>query len=64
MTSSLSAETPELRAGLLRLYREFFDRAERKRRWLIEDDIPWDQINKSMDPALADVVESFCAVEL
>ena len=28
------------------------------------DDIPWDQCNRGMDPAVADVVESFCAVEL
>ena len=47
-----------------RLYRDFFDRAEKKRRWSIRDDIPWDQCNPRVDPAIADVVESFCAVEL
>src|SRR5947209_3633186 len=55
---------PELRAGLLRLYREFFDLAERRRRWSLADDIPWAEVNRAMDPAIADVVESFCAVEL
>jgi acyl-[acyl-carrier-protein] desaturase len=30
----------------------------------VADDIPWDQCNRGMDPAVADVVESFCAVEL
>jgi acyl-[acyl-carrier-protein] desaturase len=60
----LRPEEPELRDGLYRLFREFFRRAERKRRWSLEDDIPWSQVNKGMDPAIADVVESFCAVEL
>lgn len=60
----LRPDCPALRAGLRRLYRDFFDRAERKRRWSLREDIPWDQCNRSMDPAVADVVESFCAVEL
>jgi len=47
-----------------RLYRDFFDQAEKKRRWSIRDDIPWDQCNPNLNPAIADVVESFCAVEL
>jgi acyl-[acyl-carrier-protein] desaturase len=64
MPSVLDPDSPELRAGLYRLYREFFARAEKKRRWSLEDDIPWDQVNRTMDPAVADVVESFCAVEL
>ena len=46
------------------LYRDYFDKAERKRRWNVRDDIPWDSCNSSLDPAVADVVESFCAVEL
>jgi acyl-[acyl-carrier-protein] desaturase len=64
MNEHLAAESPALRAGLSRLYRDFFDRAERKRRWSIADDVPWERVNKSMDPAVADVVESFCAVEM
>jgi len=64
MSSLLRPDNPDLRAGLYRLYREFFDRAEKKRRWSLADDIPWDQVNRNMDPAVADVVESFCAVEL
>jgi acyl-[acyl-carrier-protein] desaturase len=55
---------PGLEAQFWRLYRDFFDRAERKRRWSIADDIPWDQYNPRLDPAIAHVVESFCAVEL
>ena len=64
MTSLLRPDNADLRAGLYRLYRDFFDRAERKRRWSLADDIPWGQVNRAMDPAVTDVVESFCAVEL
>jgi acyl-[acyl-carrier-protein] desaturase len=46
------------------MYREFFDQAEKRRRWNIREDIPWDQANKHMDPAVALIVESFCAVEM
>jgi acyl-[acyl-carrier-protein] desaturase len=56
--------TDGLEQSFYLLYREFFDRAEQKRRWSIRDDIPWDQVNCGMVPAVADVVESFCAVEL
>lgn len=55
---------PDLEVAFYRLYRNFFDLAEKKRRWSVADDIPWRQINRSLDPAIADVVESFCAVEL
>jgi acyl-[acyl-carrier-protein] desaturase len=64
VASSLHPEDPALRAGLSKLYREFFDLAEKKRRWSVADDIPWDQVNRAMDPAVADVIESFCAVEM
>ncbi len=58
------ARLQPLEAGLLRLYRDFFDLAERRRRWSLRDDVPWDACNPLLDPAIADVVESFCAVEL
>jgi acyl-[acyl-carrier-protein] desaturase len=57
-------ESPQLEAKLWRLYRDFFDTAERKRRWSISEDIPWNECNPNLDPAIADVVETFCAVEL
>jgi acyl-[acyl-carrier-protein] desaturase len=60
----LPADSPELREGIRGLYRDFFDRAEKKRRWSLRDDVPWDQVNRSMSPAVADVVEAFCAVKL
>jgi len=64
MTSPIDPNDPAIRSILLRLYREFFDRAEKKRRWSLQEDIPWHQCNSSLAPAVAAVVESFCAVEL
>ncbi len=64
------ADTPlpehprELEAKFWRLYRDFLARAERKRRWSLCDDIPWDQCSKGRHPAVADLIESFTAVEL
>lgn len=57
-------EDPELLAQIYRLFREYFDKAEKKRRWSIKDDIPWSQCNRSLRPAIADVVDTFCSVEL
>jgi len=60
----LPAFRPELERALYQLYRDYFDKAEKKRRWSLRDDVPWDEVNPGLNPALADVVESFCAVEL
>lgn len=57
-------ECPEVAFEVWKLYRDFFDQAERRRRWSIREDIPWDQCNPKLAPAIADVVESFTAVEL
>jgi acyl-[acyl-carrier-protein] desaturase len=57
-------EDAGLLAAIYRLFREYFDKAEKKRRWSIRDDIPWQACNRSLDPAIADVVETFCSVEL
>jgi len=64
MADSPSRAKSELEPALWRLYRRFFDQAERRRRWSIEKDIPLAQCNHNLDPVIADVVESFCAVEL
>lgn len=53
------------REKLYRMYMEFFERAERRRRWSVFEDIPWEL----HDPACNDEiralnVETFCAVEL
>src|SRR4029077_9205351 len=56
--------SPQLRALLYGLYRDFFDRAERKRRWSLADDIPWGRGNRAGAPAGAGVGEWFCPGEL
>jgi acyl-[acyl-carrier-protein] desaturase len=62
--NALLPETPEVQAKIYRLFRDYFDKAEKKRRWSIRDDIPWDKCNRNLDPAVANVLESFVAVEL
>lgn len=57
-------ETPEVLGAMYRLFRDYFDRAEKKRRWSIRDGIPWDKCNPHTDPVIADVVQTFCMVEL
>lgn len=64
MASRTQPDDPQLRKEFARFYRDFFDHAERKRRWSLRDDIPWAQVNRATEPAVADVIESFCAVEL
>ncbi len=49
---------------LYRRYMEFFETAERKRRWSIFDDIPWDQAERLQpQPDAVLCAETFCAVE-
>jgi acyl-[acyl-carrier-protein] desaturase len=55
---------PDRERELWKLFREFFDLAEKKRRWRIADDIPWNACNPELKPVVADVIETFCAVEL
>jgi acyl-[acyl-carrier-protein] desaturase len=55
---------PDVERKVWQLFRDFFDLAERRRRWRVADDIPWDECNPSLKPVIADVVETFCAVEL
>jgi acyl-[acyl-carrier-protein] desaturase len=64
MTILPKPESPGLLARIYRLYRDYFDMAEKTRRWSLRDDIPWDDCNGALDPAIADVVQTFCAVEL
>jgi acyl-[acyl-carrier-protein] desaturase len=64
MEPCVDTDNPVMKARVYALYREFLDLAERRRRWSMRDDIPWHQCSRSPNPAIADVVESFCAVEL
>ena len=64
MADPTQPDNPVVAKKLYHLFRDYFDRAEKKRRWSMKEDIPWDKCNKSLNPAIADVVETFCAVEL
>lgn len=64
MDIPLKPEPPEILHALYRQFRDYFDLAEKKRRWSIKEDIPWGSCNRSLNPVVADVVETFSAVEL
>ena len=60
----MAAPTTKLEEELYRIYMEFFEKAERERRWNVFDDIPWDQINPDASDNLALCAETFASVEL
>ncbi len=64
MLPSRQLDSTGLEEAYYRLFRDFFDLAERKRRWSLRDDIPWKQVNRNLNPAIGDVLETFCIVEL
>ena len=64
MSTPEPPDSPETRTKIYAAYRSYFDLAERKRRWNVRDDIPWDRCNSAIDPVIADVVQTFCMVEL
>jgi acyl-[acyl-carrier-protein] desaturase len=56
--------SPAFCKKMYRTYLEFFESAERKRRWHIFDDIPWESLDSSKnDERKAVCVETFCAEE-
>lgn len=57
--------SPRTREQMYRAYMEFFDTAERKRRWNPLRDIPWDKLDRSkVSERNAVCAETFCGVEL
>jgi acyl-[acyl-carrier-protein] desaturase len=62
--AALESPCVDIESSLFKLYRSFFDRAEKKRRWSLTEDIPWSDCNANLDPAVADLVETFCLVEM
>ena len=64
MSVEMQPDSPELLRETYLLYRDYFDRAEKKRRWRLREDIPWHQANQNIPAAVADVVETFCRVEM
>ena len=48
-----------------RAYMDFFEVAERKRRWNIFDDVPWDQISPETNSEQRAIrIETYCAEEM
>lgn len=57
--------SPRIREKMYRAYMEFFDSAERKRRWNPLRDIPWDKLDPSKNSEQKAIcAETFCGVEL
>jgi acyl-[acyl-carrier protein] desaturase len=57
--------SPRMRERLHRNYLEFFQTAERKRRWSVFDDIPWDRLDRAHNTELGAVcIETYCAEEM
>jgi acyl-[acyl-carrier-protein] desaturase len=53
-----------MREKMYRTYLEFFESAERKRRWSLFDDIPWDKLDAAHNSERsAACVETYCAEE-
>jgi acyl-[acyl-carrier-protein] desaturase len=55
---------PALENRFYELYLEYFHKAEANRRWNLQQDIPWEAITRTPDPAIVSVVQAFMAVEL
>ena len=54
-----------IRDRVYRTYLDFLETAEKKRRWSIFDDIPWERLEKSTSTEInAQCIEIFCAEEL
>ena len=54
-----------MRENLNRAYLEFFETAERKRRWSVFDDVPWEKLDGDQQhESKAVCIETFCAEEL
>ncbi len=60
----MAGPTTRIEERLYRIYMEFFEKAERERRWSVFDDIPWDEINEDASEELALCVETFASVEM
>jgi acyl-[acyl-carrier-protein] desaturase len=49
---------------LFKEYLQFFEKAERERRWNVFNDVPWDKVNRDATEELALCAETFCSVEM
>ena len=64
MSLPTNAECRGVLSRIYTLYRDYFDLAEKQRRWRLREDIPWDLCNPSLSPALANVVHTLCGIEM
>jgi acyl-[acyl-carrier-protein] desaturase len=64
MNDVIYTQDPQLKKRLWAQFRAMFGLAERRRRWDVDKDIPWEAASANTSPAVAAIVESFCAVEL
>jgi len=56
--------SPTMREKMYRTYLDFFESAERKRRWNLFDDIPWDKLDAARNSErTAACIETYCAEE-
>ncbi|MSP25498.1 MAG: acyl-ACP desaturase [Myxococcales bacterium] len=60
----MATPTTRLEERVYRIYMEFFEKAERERRWSVFDDIPWDKVNRDAPEDLALCAETFASVEM
>jgi acyl-[acyl-carrier-protein] desaturase len=59
------SSTARFREEVYRLYMDFFETAEKKRRWSVYNDVPWDRLDPSVyDEGRTLNAETFCGVEL
>jgi acyl-[acyl-carrier-protein] desaturase len=56
--------TPTIENRFYDLYLKYFHNAEAHRRWNVMNDIPWNEAKRQPDDAVAQIVESFMAVEM
>lgn len=59
------SDSDGLREKINRTFIQFFQTAERKRRWSVFDEIPWDKLNGALNSERKTIaLETFCAEEL
>lgn len=56
--------TPTIENRFYELYLKYFHNAEAHRRWNLLNDIPWDSAKRQPDDSIAQIAESFMAVEM
>ena len=58
-------QSSAMRNKMYDAYLEFFEVAERKRRWNIFDDVPWDQVSPDTNSEQRAIrIETYCAEEM